>query len=385
MPQSIDDDFSDIVKISPPSSSANLSSFDSIGENDTQIKHEPLTLSSTTTTSQDGTSDASTQLDIKPIIPSSPTQNKDRKPLNVTFKPVPITPTKKDIKHKVDEGEGHGVVEDTVRRVRQQSDKLQSIAQPYADKTRFFAESKPVLFTFIALWVGFSAIPILIFLGFALAATVFILSTALVFSAVIVLGAVLMAAATIIGTILFGATILTPILFLTTLFATGTLLTLLGLFLIHRLYLHIQLSTSQSPEGYSLQAIGEGLKSWAEETIQRFLSSLPFNKRQEESGWLERSDKLGKVNTSRKWSPVELANGGGSQRATENLNTDLHKANEHDHEDTSSEASSSSSILTPTTSHTGTALSEKIGKGDIKDIPRLDRFPVAEKPKHKVN
>ncbi|WWD03364.1 hypothetical protein V865_001416 [Kwoniella europaea PYCC6329] len=394
MAQSAEDEFSDIVKISPPSSSASLMSYDSVsvGENnhnnnDSEIKSEVMSCTNDET-------------DVKPIILVSPSKHtNDRKPPHVTFEPVPITPSKKEHKQPVsavDEEGGHGVVEDTVRRVRQQSDKLQSIAQPYADKTRYFAESKPVLFTFIALWIGFSAIPILIFLGFALAATVFILSTALIFSAVVILGAILMAAATLIGTILFGATILTPILFLTTFLSSCTLFTLLCLFLIHRLYLHIQLSTAESSEGYSLSALGSGIKSWMDETIQRIILSLPFTRSHSESDeslWLERNSKLGKVNVGRKWSPVELANHQPISKHSDTqgdhkvkdgdarVKTSRDKNQEdtsHDNESIISEAassgSSSSSLDTPSTG-SGSTLKE------IKDVSAFDRHLTKEERK----
>ncbi|KAK6909701.1 hypothetical protein L486_00652 [Kwoniella mangroviensis CBS 10435] len=391
MAQSAEDEFSDIVKISPPSSSASLLSYDSVSVGENNDNHNDSEIKSKYMSS---TKD---ETDVKPIIPVSPSKHvNDRKPPHVTFEPVPITPSKKEHKQPVSavEEEGkHGVVEDTVRRVKQQSDKLHSIAQPYADKTRYFAESKPVLFTFIALWIGFSAIPMLIFLGFALASTVFILSTALIFSAVVILGAILMAAATIIGTILFGASILTPILFLTTFLSSCTLITLLCLFLIHRLYLHIQLSTTETSEGYSLSAIGSGIKSWMDETIQRIILSLPFTRshsESDESAWFERNSKLGKVNVGRKWSPVELANHQPTSKHSHNqgdhkvkdgdakvtTNRDRNQMDTlHDNESIISEAassgSSSSSLDTPSTGSRSTFK-------DIKDVPAFDRHLTKE-------
>ncbi|WWC94595.1 hypothetical protein V866_001442 [Kwoniella sp. B9012] len=395
MAQSAEDEFSDIVKISPPSSSASLMSYDSVSvggnnnnnNNNSEIKSEFM-------------SSMNDETDVKPIIPESPSKHtNDRKPPHVTFEPVLITPSKKEHRQPVsavEEEGGHGVVEDTVRRVRKQSDKLQSIAQPYADKTRYFAESKPVLFTFIALWIGFSAIPILIFLGFALAATVFILSTALIFSAVVILGAILMAAATLIGTILFGATILTPILFLTTFLSSCTLFTLLCLFLVHRLYLHIQSSTSESSEGYSMSAIGSGIKSWMDETIQRIILSLPFTRKpsdSDESAWFGRNSKLGKVNVGRKWSPVELANHQSTSKHSDTqgnhkvkdgdarvtTNRDKNQVDtSHDNESIISEAassgSSSSSLDTPSTG-SGPTFKE------IQDVPAFDRHLTKEERK----
>ncbi|WVQ67271.1 uncharacterized protein L199_005466 [Kwoniella botswanensis] len=393
MPQSAEDEFSDIVKISPPSSSASLMSYDSVsaGESNNNNNNNNSEIKS------DFMSNTKDETDVKPIIPVSPSKHtNDRRPPHVTFEPVPITPSKKEHRQPIslEEEEGkHGVVEDTVRRVRQQSDKLQSIAQPYADKTRYFAESKPVLFTFIALWIGFSAIPILIFLGFALASTVFILSAALIFSAVVILGAILMAATTLIGTILFGATILTPILFLTTFLSSCTLFTLLCLFLVHRLYLHIQLSTSESSEGYSMSAIGSGIKSWMDETIQRIILSLPFTRKpsdSDESLWLGRNSKLGKVNVGRKWSPVEFANhqptskhsdAQGDHNVTDGdarvtTNRDKNQVDTlHDNESIISEAassgSSSSSLDTPSTG-SGSTFKE------IKDVPAFDRHLTKE-------
>ncbi|WVQ99490.1 hypothetical protein IAU59_006625 [Kwoniella sp. CBS 9459] len=166
------------------------------------------------------------------------------------------------------------VVEDTVKRVRQQSDKFQSAAQPYADKTRSFAEQRPVLFTFLVIWATFSAIPILFFLTFGLITTAVIASTAIFFLALTAIGTVLLAATVLICTLCGGLLVLFPVLCISTFLAFGALSTLVGIFLAHRLYLHVSLTAAEDKAGFSLATLMRGTVSWIDETIERI--PLPF-------------------------------------------------------------------------------------------------------------
>lgn len=60
--------------------------------------------------------------------------------------------------------------------------------------------------------------------------------------------------------------ILLPILAITTILSVLTLSFLLGLFVIHRLYLHLSSATSNE---WSIEAVGEGLKGWVEEVGEK--------------------------------------------------------------------------------------------------------------------
>ncbi|WWC89160.1 uncharacterized protein L201_004078 [Kwoniella dendrophila CBS 6074] len=398
-----EDDFTDIVKVSPPSSSASLFSRDPINEQ--TIKAENSSSASVASDRSSNVHGSSAhhvsqailptiETDIKPTIPSTPSKPAHQQHIKFDLKesqrfPNPI---KKEVKSDSQVlKDVHGVVEDTVRRVRQQSDKLQSAAQPYADRTRTFAETNPVLFTFIALWVVFSSIPILMFLGFALASTVFIVSTAIFFSALILIGAILTGAAALIGTIIFGAALLAPVLFVTTILAFGTLTTLLGLFLVHRLYLHISISSSR--EGLTTTTIGLGIKSWFEETFKRVLSSVPSFKRTKQSNQdINQFSSHG--GQSMKWEPVERVKTESNDVLKTPQNNNIqqekfrssHLYNERvkGNEDNISETSTSSWTNSTGSEdhetdcskhgrgHGHSVLSEKIGKGYIVNIPKLD-------------
>ncbi|OCF32928.1 hypothetical protein I316_05265 [Kwoniella heveanensis BCC8398] len=167
------------------------------------------------------------------------------------------------------------VVEDTVRRVRQQSDKFQSAAQPYADKTRSFAERRPVLFTFLVLWASFSSIPVFFFLTFALISTAIIASTAIFFLALTIIGTVLFTASVLLCTLCVGLLVLFPVLCISTFIAFSALSTFVGIFLAHRLYLHIKLAKAEDEAGlFSIATLFRGVVSWIDETIERI--PLPF-------------------------------------------------------------------------------------------------------------
>lgn len=60
--------------------------------------------------------------------------------------------------------------------------------------------------------------------------------------------------------------ILLPILAITTILSALTLSFLLGLFVIHRLYLHLSSATSNE---WSIEAVGEGFKGWVEEVGEK--------------------------------------------------------------------------------------------------------------------
>ncbi|WWC61966.1 uncharacterized protein I303_104552 [Kwoniella dejecticola CBS 10117] len=417
-----DDGFEDIVKVSPPSSSTHLvPSYN----DEACVKHEAANGSDIsvdakaykTNTGNRNKSDKAQ--DTKPDIPATQSQ-----PNGGDLKSIlkdtsdPSTPIKKQIRlvtpqvepPRAPRQEMNGMIDDTVKRVKLQSDKLQIAAQPYADKTRNFAESRPVLFTFIALWAAFSAIPILIFLGFALIATVVILSTATFFSGMIVIGAILMGGGALIGTLLFGVALLVPVIFITTFLALGTLTTLLGLFLLHRLYLN--LSDAAANEGWTTNAIISGVKNWIEETSLRIRSSSPFRRspfnalynvkhkhhhhhQHHDSTMSNFRNEHGHDSKSVK-GPIrdesqEHEFGGEPKSESPSINRDEKgKYHEHEHpnkgdgehygdddgEDTRSQASTSSA--SPKTPHgtgagngTGTALSEKIGQGDMEEVPKL--------------
>ncbi|ORY32881.1 hypothetical protein BCR39DRAFT_522258 [Naematelia encephala] len=159
------------------------------------------------------------------------------------------------------------MVDDTVKRVREQSDRFQAAAIPYADATRSLAENKPVLFTFLAIFTFLSIIPIGIFAAFVLSATAFIVGSALV-----------IALLSVLGTVLFASTLLLPILFVTTLISLSILTFLLALFLAHRLYLHIQLASTDTEtetvpaKGYD--KLSRGVRGWLDETGARVNDGL---------------------------------------------------------------------------------------------------------------
>lgn len=60
--------------------------------------------------------------------------------------------------------------------------------------------------------------------------------------------------------------ILLPILAITTILSALTLSFLLGLFVIHRLYLHLSSATSNE---WSIETVGEGFKGWVEEVGEK--------------------------------------------------------------------------------------------------------------------
>lgn len=78
---------------------------------------------------------------------------------------------------------------------------------------------------------------------------------------------------------LTSAAILLPILLFTLISSTFILSFLLGLFLAHRLYLHLTVAAKADPDKANLDYLTLGVKSWADETKGRVdLSSLGVNK-----------------------------------------------------------------------------------------------------------
>ncbi|WVF71363.1 hypothetical protein IAT40_006167 [Kwoniella sp. CBS 6097] len=328
-----EDDLSDMVNISPPSpstalmpdthsqsspdstsTSTSISTSDHSSRNATNTSAEYQSspaASIPTSDSTDSNTDTSIHIDPEAMSTPTPTPANKRGSITVSNFPAPlIKPTSRPSTSTSDAGSSHprqnglanateesgkhqlpktgvnvkadgevlkevqSVVEDTVRRVRQQSDKFQSAAQPYADKTRSFAERRPVLFTFLVLWATFSIIPILFFLTFALISTAIIASTAIFFLALTIIGTILLAASILLCTLCGGLLVLFPVLCVTTFMAFGALSTLLGIFLAHRLYLHISLAAAEDKAGFSIATLARGIFSWIDETVERI--PLPF-------------------------------------------------------------------------------------------------------------
>ncbi|KIR53984.1 hypothetical protein I315_03607 [Cryptococcus gattii Ru294] len=122
-----------------------------------------------------------------------------------------------------------GKFQSIVSRVEELFGTLYDTTKPYSDKVVAVAEQYPILFTFAFTWIAFSSIPIIIFTSLQVA-------------------------------------ILLPILAITTILSALTLSFLLGLFVIHRLYLHLSSATSNE---WSIEAVGEGFKGWVEEVGEK--------------------------------------------------------------------------------------------------------------------
>ncbi|WWD17115.1 hypothetical protein CI109_101552 [Kwoniella shandongensis] len=266
-----DDDMSDMVKISPPSSSPSLMSYTT---SIPSIKSESMQEGYAHTHSDIGSRASSFEF-------SDPSADSTISGSTAASGPprsaVPVVASEGGRKVRSDQEvvqDAQSAVEDTVRRVREQSDKFQLAARPYADKIRSFAEDRPVLFTFIALWTIISAIPVSFFLGFTILATLTIASVAAFFVAASVIGIILFAIASLAGTILLALTFLLPVLFITTVLTLVALSTLLSLFLAHRLYLHLSVSTSKAAE-VNVQTLSTGVQAFVEETLERISIQLP--------------------------------------------------------------------------------------------------------------
>ncbi|KAK8864580.1 hypothetical protein IAR55_001830 [Kwoniella newhampshirensis] len=275
-----DDDMSDLVKISPPSSSPSLMSYTetvpsmkSVSEggyrshSHSQSHSEIGSRASSFDSSEP--SGESTISSASMAAPSNQVQRHDDEHVDIGRPSVQGVRSDEEVVKDV-----RGAVEGTVRRVREQSDKFQLAARPYADKIRSFAENRPVLFTFIALWMIISAIPVALFLGFAILATLTVASIAAFFVAASVIGIILFAVAALAGTVLFAMTFLLPVLLVTTALTLMALSTLLSLFLAHRLYLHLSVSTSKAAD-LNVHTLSVGIRAFIEETLERINLKLP--------------------------------------------------------------------------------------------------------------
>ncbi|OWZ55151.1 hypothetical protein C368_02956 [Cryptococcus neoformans 125.91] len=184
------------------------------------------------------------------------------------------TTTSRDLRfidHYLDDGEralGHvrGRFQSIVSRVEELFGMLYGATKPYSDQVVAVAEQNPILFTFASIWIAFSAIPIIIFTGVVVFCTVTIFSIATFFICAAIIGILLLTFFAVIGTVVIASAVLIPTLAITTILSTLTLSFLLGLFVFHRLYLHLSSATSDE---WSLETVGEGFKGWAEEVGER--------------------------------------------------------------------------------------------------------------------
>ncbi|XAO21898.1 hypothetical protein I312_100654 [Cryptococcus bacillisporus CA1280] len=159
-----------------------------------------------------------------------------------------------------------GKFQSIVSRVEELFGILYDTTKPYSDKVVAVAEQYPILFAFAFTWIAFSSIPIIIFTGFIVFCTVTIFAIATFFIFAAIFGLVLLTFSAAIGTLVLALAILLPILAITTILSALTLSFLLGLFVIHRLYLHLSSATSNE---WSIEAVGEGFKGWVEEVGEK--------------------------------------------------------------------------------------------------------------------
>ncbi|WOO81116.1 uncharacterized protein LOC62_03G004646 [Vanrija pseudolonga] len=146
-------------------------------------------------------------------------------------------------------------LDDLTRRVREQSDKFQKALTPAANAAKAFAESNPVVFTFLAIFTTLSAIPVLCFVGFVVASTVFLTAAAGLILVFLILGAIFL-----------GAAFVLPVIIFTGIVSFVALSILLALFLAHRLYLHLVDSTA---DAVNLGTVAAGFRTWTDETFAR--------------------------------------------------------------------------------------------------------------------
>ncbi|WVQ73946.1 hypothetical protein IAR50_003527 [Cryptococcus sp. DSM 104548] len=161
---------------------------------------------------------------------------------------------------------GHQKLESIVFRIENVFDNIYLRARPYTDRLLAIAEARPLLFTFSAIWLSFSAIPIVIFLGFILLSIATILAVAVSALLVSVIGIVVLTLSAIVATLVFASFFLLPTLFVTTTFSAISISFLLGLFFVYRLYQHV---SSATQEGLSLNNLGRGVGGWAGEVGDR--------------------------------------------------------------------------------------------------------------------
>lgn len=157
------------------------------------------------------------------------------------------------------------IVDDTVRKMRAQSERIQAAAIPWAESARDFAENQPVLFTFLAIFVALSFIPLCCFGAFMLGATLFILGFAAVSICI-----------TFVLVFSLAVAVLLPVLLFTGFLSLCALSCLLTLFLANRLFVHVQASAS---EEVNYANVKTGVKSWLQETQDRIVSPPPSSER----------------------------------------------------------------------------------------------------------
>ncbi|ODN80611.1 hypothetical protein L202_02801 [Cryptococcus amylolentus CBS 6039] len=161
---------------------------------------------------------------------------------------------------------GHQKLESIVFRIENVFDNIYLRAKPYTNKLLAIAEAKPLLFTFSAIWLSFSAIPIVVFTGFILLSIATILAVAVSTLLVLVVGTVVLTLSAIVATLVFASFFLLPTLFVTTTFSAISISFLLGLFFVYRLYQHV---SSATQEGLSFNNLGRGVGGWAGEVGDR--------------------------------------------------------------------------------------------------------------------
>lgn len=139
---------SDIITISPPSTVTSL-------DHDGHIEHEHFEHHHQTDLDQK--SYATAHIDVKPIVfesagTSTFIPSAEAKSEKVESKEDIAAAQRKEIEAAERERELQRKMDETVRSIREQSDRLQAAAAPYAERTRGFAESQPVLFVSVESW-----------------------------------------------------------------------------------------------------------------------------------------------------------------------------------------------------------------------------------------
>ncbi|KAL1411475.1 hypothetical protein Q8F55_002436 [Vanrija albida] len=203
---------------------------------------------------------------MPPVAYSASTHHQHRK-LPSSYSSAPSTHAAAARAHLPHHSHAHGpamgaseraaqaALDDLSRRVREQSDKIQKALTPAAEAAKGFAESNPVVFTFLAIFAALSFVPVLCFVGFVAASTIFLTAAA----ALILLFLIL-------GTVFLGAAFVLPVIIFTGIVSFVALSILLALFLAHRLYLHLVDSTA---DAVTLATVAAGFRTWTDETFAR--------------------------------------------------------------------------------------------------------------------
>ncbi|KAL7422200.1 hypothetical protein Q5752_002846 [Cryptotrichosporon argae] len=254
IPYAIHDDDPDLVRVSPPSSTAVLAALKAKVALDAfdGYPRAPVT--------------AADEDEKKPAIQIESADSSDYEKQKQEHKPEL---EKNGREMKVSDKarrEVQAAIDEATKRIKDQSDRFQQAAVPLATRVRDFAERRPVLFTFAVIWTALSVLPIVFFAGFVLSVTGIVLGVAAI-------GICL----SVLGTILFGATILLPVLFVTSCAAIFFVASLVGLFLAHRLYLHLAHATrTDAGRVVSASTVVPAVSAWVRETLVRAESALPL-------------------------------------------------------------------------------------------------------------